>query len=91
MKQVTISLYSFNELSEEAQEKAIIEHANFLVTTAEDEDEFEYSREDVIDNILVNEYIFFQDGTLAHCTTYTGKHQKAGTTEFHFKGITYTL
>lgn len=101
MKNVTIQLYSFNELSQQAKEKAIMEHRMFLesmpvsVENEEGElvDEYEQYDDDaaVIDNIEANEYLFFQDGSLAHCTTYTGKHEKAGITEFHFHGITYDI
>ena len=78
MKTVSINLFSFNELNEKAQEKAILEHSDFLgsvpVEVENENGEMEeiyedYSKEDVIDNILSNKYIFFEDGTLAHCTT----------------------
>lgn len=45
----------------------------------------------VIDNIIANEYLYFIDGTLAHVTTFTGNHKKAGSTEFYFLGKTYTI
>lgn len=89
MTQVTINLYSFSELSKEAQQKAMESHAEFLITT--DENANDYTENDVIENIEANEYVFFQDGRLAHCTTYTGKHPKSGTTEFHFHGTTYDI
>ena len=101
MKQVTINLYSFSELSEEAKEKAIFEHADFLQSIGqevEDEDgnlvtEYghEISREEVIESIDANDYIFFADGDLAHCTTYVGKHERAGETDFKFKGQVYSI
>ncbi len=87
MKTVTINLYSFDELTEQAQEKAIQDHAEFLAQ----EEEEEFSRDDVIDNIIINNYLFFEDGELAHITEYTGKHPKSGTLEFHFHGRTFDI
>ena len=101
MKQVTINLYSFNELSEQAKQKAINEHMDFLLNEGEmQENEAgvletvyydEIPENEVIESIEANDYVFFQDGSLAHCTTYTGKHEKAGITEFNFKGAVYRL
>lgn len=100
MTQVTISLYSFSELNEAAKEKAIIQHAGFMALLPElveneagemDEDYVDYSRDDVIENIQINEYLFFHDGSLANCTTYTGTHPKSGQTEFHFYGQTFNI
>lgn len=100
MKQVTVNLYSFEELNEYGKEKAIQEHKEFLdneLLEFEDENSntkseyIYYSDEDVIDNILANEYMFFHNGDMATCVTYCGKHPKAGTTEFKFKGETYAL
>lgn len=86
MKTVTINLYSFNELNEDAKELAIQEHANFLVNANDfgSVDELgqteEFTEDEVIENIEANDYLFYYDGELAHCTTYT----KTGITEFHF-------
>ncbi len=102
MRTIRIKLYKFDELSEAAKKLAINDHANFMSNMPEEfeneegEMEEEYvdytdNDADVIDNIKANEYIFFQDGKLAHCTTYTGKHIKAGKTEFHFHGKTYDI
>lgn len=100
MKTATINLYSFNELNKDAQEKALIDHASFLSSIpikVENEngelvDEYmDYEREDVIENIEINEYLFFFDGELADCITYTGEHPKSGVTEFHFHGTTQII
>jgi hypothetical protein len=93
MKQVTINLYSFAELDKTAANIAISNHQDFLNTLEplEGEDKEPTSREYARENIKINEYLFFQDGTLAHCTTYTGKHGKSGKTEFHFHGSTIEL
>ena len=101
MKTVSINLYSFNELSNEAKEKAIFEHADFLQSIGQEvENEAgelvteyadEIDRAEVIDSIECNEYLFFADGDMAHCVTYTGKHPRTGETEFKFHGQTITI
>ena len=97
---IQISLYSFNELSNESKQLAILEHGNFLNSLPqefEDEDGkmvseyIDHSDEEIIDNILANEYYFFENGELAKTCTYVGKHQKAGVTEFTFMGNTYEI
>lgn len=87
MKTVKINIYTFEELNKDAQEKAIQEHEEFLYMV--DGEEFE--REEIIENILVNNYYFFEDGKLAHTTHYTGNHPDAGKEEFHFHGRTVTI
>lgn len=101
MKQVLINLYSFSELDKKAQQRAIYEHAEFMASIPmqiENEDgemieEYDENLEesDVIENIEANEYIFFEDGELAHCVTYTGGHPKTGTTELNFHGRIYDI
>ena len=49
MKTVTINLFSFEELDQEAQEKAINDHAEFLLEV----DEEEHTNEEVVENILL--------------------------------------
>jgi hypothetical protein len=98
MKTIKINLYTFEELNNKAKERAIENHYNFLLSLSndldiddEDYNNISYTEEEVIENIIANEYIFFSDGSLTNCTTYTGKHPKAGITEMDFKGITYTI
>lgn len=100
MKTATINLYQFNELSNEAKENAITGHENFLLSIGQEEENEdgqlvtvyydEIDRGDVVNSIEANEYYFFADGEMAHCTTYTGG-EKTGTTEFKFKGTTQTI
>lgn len=45
----------------------------------------------VEDSIRINEYLFFESGEMAHITHFTGKHEKAGTTEFYLNGKIYIL
>ena len=103
MVTVNINLYDFKELEIQAQEEAISNHMDFLNSMSFDDvdnddegDDFyiidnNEDREIVIDSILVNAYLFYKDGSLASCTTYTGKHEKAGTTEFKLGGETYNI
>lgn len=101
MKQVTINLYSFSELSKEAQQKAIYEHKEFLLQLGEESENEDgemiteypddYEDDCVIENIEANEYIYFEDGQLASCTTYTGEHEKSGITELKFHGRIYDI
>jgi len=89
---INIKLYSYGELKEESREKAYDEHYNFLNECSEfgakDED-FVYNQ--VEKSILMNEYYFFEDGSLANVTIYTGRHPKAGTKEFSLYGETVVL
>ena len=114
MKTVQINIYSFNELSEQAKQKAIDEHRNFILSTMSVSDfisgndehdtdeslnsafnaEYRYIYENdspVIENIEANDYLFFSDGNIANCTTYYGKHPKAGITELKIGNDVYTL
>ena len=100
MKTVQINLYSFNELSEKAKEKAIYEQIDFLNSIPVDyEDEhgqmkeeyIEHTPEDAIESILINEYLFFTDGEMANCVTYVNPHPKKGITELKFKGEIYIV
>jgi len=84
-----VRLYSFNELSDPAKETAIAEHGGFITSACDEEETL--SEKEIIDLILVNEYLFFRDGSLAHTVRYTGKHEKAGTIEFKFHGDVYPI
>jgi len=100
MLTVSINLYSLNELNEKARLFAINDYANFLEEIGQEcEDEngemhTDYSRPDdetTIETIEANKYLFFEDGTMASITHYCGKHEKAGITEFKFKGRVYDI
>lgn len=93
MKTISIKLYSFGELGKEAQGKAINQHREFLASIEETNDYWETIAADseVIENITINDYLFYNDGEIASCTTYTGSHDRAGQTEFHFHGQNFLL
>lgn len=96
MKTVQINLYQFSELSEKAQQKAIYQHADFLlsegleVENEEGQIEITYPHEiednDVIESIEANEYYFFASGDLATVVKYCGDHPESGKIEFTFHG-----
>ena len=100
MKTVSINLYSFSELNDNAKNRAIDEHRDFMQSIPHEyqnehgELVFEctkYTKAEVIDNIEANEYLFFANGILADTVKYVGKHPKAGTSELNFFGEIYTL
>jgi hypothetical protein len=95
MKTIEINLYLFSELNDKAQQKAIMQHDEFL-TSLDDETENEnngriYSDGEVIESIESNDYLFYEDGNLASCTTYTGQHEKSGQTELKLHGSIYPV
>ena len=95
MKTAIINLYNLSELEENAKQLAIYEHIDFLDNEGiEEENEngemvtdysYKHTKSDAIDSINMNEYLFYSDGELANCVTYTGTHPKAGITELKFK------
>ena len=90
---VQVDLFDFDELKGVAREKAIEDHRHFLTTMAMTEEEYADCEDDawVIENIKINEYVYFEDGETANVVTYCGAHPKAGITEFKFMGRTYTI
>lgn len=100
MYQVKINLFKLSELNSIAQQKAISEHTEFLESMpveCENEegeliDEYmKYEESEVIENIEINDYIYFEDGSLSNCTTYTGTHPKTGKTELELHGSIYEV
>jgi len=100
MKTVQISLYSLSELSHEAKQKAIFDHKCFLDELPEEyeneegelvEEIVNHDEDETIASIEANDYLFYANGELAHCVTYTGNHPKSGKTEFRIEGSVYEL
>lgn len=89
MKQININLYSFAELGEKSKEKAVYEHSTFLNEV--DREGRTYDETETIEAIEANEYLFYEDGTLANCTTYVGDHPRAGVTELKLHGSVYAF
>jgi len=82
MKQITFTRdnftekrqgFTYNDLCEDAQEKVIREHTEFLVEMAEDNTEGGFDKEYVITHLEINDYLFDEDGELLPITTHTGK------------------
>ena len=47
--------------------------------------------EPIIENIEANDYLFFENGELAHIVHYCGNHPLAGETHFIFNGKDYII
>jgi len=97
---VEIGLYQYDELKEESKIKAFEEHEGFLNSLPVDyenekgeliEEYIKHDKEAVEYSIRINEYWFFKNGDMADCVTYTGKHEKSGTTEFKFQEKIYLI
>jgi len=103
MKRVTINLFEINELSKEKKDFAIDEHKEFLVSIYQDDDFDEsfnmtrskYSKSlrkmDIVESIEANDYLFFEDGSLAKTVQYVEKHPRAGEHMFEFMGSEYPI
>ncbi len=58
------------------------------------EKEYDYvsmNDEPVIESIEANEYLFFEDGTMANVTHYCGGHPLAGQTHFKLYGVDHDI
>ena len=95
METIKINLYKFDELSEEAKNKAIEEALVSLNSEAiEYENEngeifyeyYDHDESEAEQFIDVNDFLFFKNGTLAHTVTYYGNHPKKGQSEFFLHG-----
>lgn len=47
--------------------------------------------EPIIENIEANDYLFFENGNLAHTVHYCGEHPLRGETHFIFNGADYII
>lgn len=103
MKKVTIDLLSLSELSKSSKRKAVQSHKEFLLDVFNPDDysdcgELTYSEykkglllSEVIDNIEINEYLFFSNGELAPVTHYCGTHPQSGKTVLTLCKQEYTI
>ena len=101
MKTITLTLFEYPELNEAAQEIALQTHKDFLIDTfdetcaTEDQTQSEYRRTlsntEVVENIELNEYLYYPNGALASITQYTGKHDRSGDIELTIEDNTYLL
>lgn len=100
-----INLFQYGELKGKGKERAFNEHLDFILSNPSQyenekgemvlENYDKWREEDlknmVEDSLNVNEYWFFESGEMADCVTYTGKHEKAGITEFNFQNKVYEI
>jgi len=85
---IEVGLYTIDELEENARDKAITEHREFLLgmfDAGEYDWDIEYdtykdnlTEEDIIESIDANECLYYIDGTTPHTIRYMGKHERAG-------------
>ena len=45
----------------------------------------------IVENIEANDYLFFENGELAHTVRYCGAHPLSGETHFIFNGVDYLV
>jgi len=81
--QLEVNIYQWEELSTEAQKRAICDQFEFLLDIGSNDD---ITLDIVIDNIKANEYWFFENGDIAPTIKYTGNHPQSGTTVFKQDG-----
>lgn len=84
MKQITFNRdgfienrigFNYEDLDENVKAKVIQEHYEFLIQTAQSEDET-FNTDDVIENININGYLFDEDGDLLPIVTHVGKNNE---------------
>lgn len=83
---------------EELENKLMELEEQFLNDILEDysimlQNEYEYliSDEAIKEILIINEYLYFKSGEMAHVTQYTGKHERAGETEVKIHGETILI
>lgn len=54
-------------------------------------DYYDGNDEPIIENIEINEYLFFENGELAHTVQYCGSHPLAGQTHLFLNGVDYNI
>lgn len=87
MKRALIDLYSFDELDNHAQQRAIQEYRKLMLSVTylsdfENEEDYlsalneiQYNDDYIIQSIRINDYLFYKNGKLAHTVldTTTGR------------------
>lgn len=79
---ITITLYEYDELEVSAKKIAVEDYMEYSEN---------YELNEIENNIMANEYLFFKNGDIANTIEYTGKHEKAGIKELKFGGETYII
>lgn len=103
MKKVQINLYSINELSGDALANAIASHKEFLLSQYSNDmfDEslnYTYSmykkdltKKNIIEDIELNDYLYFANGELAHTVKYVANHPEAGKHILNLNGESFNI
>jgi len=68
--------FTYHDLSEDVKEKVIQEHSDFLIQTAETEEETQFDHAYIIEHIEINSYLFDEAGELLPITTHVGKNNE---------------
>lgn len=89
--QTQTDIYTLEELTETAREKAILQHMDFLYSVADEDTPREISEEYTADSIEANEYFYYASGEMAQVVTYCGEHPRAGEQVLTQDGKEYTL
>ncbi len=100
---IPIKLFRLAELDEDARERALEEHRDFLVTVYSDDmydSSFEMTQEkyeneltedEVIDSIDINDYLYYASGEMAHTIQFTGGHARSGERILKHQGEEYSI
>ena len=68
--------FDYADLTEDVKQKVIQEHSEFLIQTAESEEEAQFDTNYVIEHIEINGYLFDEDGDLLPIVTHVGKNNE---------------
>ena len=100
---IAVTIYTIDELEDEARELAIQEHRDFLVDVfnedmydecfemTQEKYEEELTEEDVVENIKINDYRYYANGEMARTLRYTGKHPRSGEHVLIHNNVEYSI
>jgi len=103
MQTLSIELYSLEDLNKKIRNEVISKQKDFLIDIYSDDmfdksfnmTRSEYARQltkdEIIEDIDINNYLYFFDGSIASVITYTGKHERAGESVLTLHGKEYLL
>ena len=85
MKKVEIELFSLEDLGKEVQKEVIQSQKEFLIDVYQDDDA------EIKENIEINGYLYFFDGSMASTISYCGKHKRSGENVLTLYGKEYLI
>ena len=103
MKKVEIELFSLEDLGKEVQKEVIQSQKEFLIDVYQDDDfdsSFNMTRSkyansitiaEIKENIEINGYLYFFDGSMASTISYCGKHKRSGENVLTLYGKEYLI